>query len=145
MAPVRLSSHELYPLTRVFAEILPFETSFAQMKEKFSDLSETDQFCVRFVGGALLQERVLRLGGGYPSTEREKRFFEAEVKKRDEHMRQQAERMFSVGPKFGNNKQSVTSGAAAKAAAETSTTAAAAMSTPNTLTILALGDSLTEG
>ncbi len=49
------------------------------MKEKFADLVDTDQFCIRFVNGSLLQERVLRLGGGYPSTEREKRFFEAEV------------------------------------------------------------------
>ncbi len=49
------------------------------MKEKFTDLVETDQFNIRFVHGTLLQERVLRLGGGYPSTEREKRFFEAEV------------------------------------------------------------------
>ena len=70
------------------------------MKEKHPDLKEeTDQFYVRFINNVLLQELMIRLPGGYPSTEREQAFFDAEAKRRDEHMRKEAEKLIKFVPK----------------------------------------------
>ncbi len=63
-------------------------------------------------------------------------------------MRQQAQRMFRMGPKSSippSISGSTLPTVAAAKVAETSSSTVVATSKPNTLTILALGDSLTEG
>lgn len=67
------------------------------MKEIHTDLNEkTDQFIVRFLEDKLTQELIVRLPGGYPTTEREAAIFDEHQKKKDEYMRQQAEKMIKV-------------------------------------------------
>jgi hypothetical protein len=73
------------------------ETGYTLMKEKHADLSEqTDQFIVRFVEGKLLQELIVRLKNGYPTTEREAAVFDANQRKKEEHMRREAEKLIKV-------------------------------------------------
>lgn len=105
------------------------------MQKVHTELRLTDQFCVRFVNNALLQELVIRLAGGYPSTTREARFFEQEARKRDEHMRQEVEKMVRFIPRK------------VQPPSDTFTNAKTLepKPKPNTISILALGDSLTEG
>eukprot|EP01085_Mycamoeba_gemmipara_P005265 Mycagemm_TRINITY_DN10139_c0_g1::TRINITY_DN10139_c0_g1_i1::g.5265::m.5265 type:complete len:137 gc:universal TRINITY_DN10139_c0_g1_i1:717-1127(+) len=70
------------------------------MKEVHPDLSDqTDQFIVRFVEGKLLQELIVRLKNGYPTTEREAAVFDENQRKKDEHMRREAEKLIKFVPK----------------------------------------------
>ncbi len=58
--------------------------------------AELDQFIVRVVEDALLNERIVRLPNGFPTTDREADKFDAEAAKKDEHMRKMAAQMIKV-------------------------------------------------
>jgi hypothetical protein len=69
------------------------------MKVHHPNLQEgTDQFIARFVDGKLVQEPVLRLANGYPSTKREMDLFDADLQRKDEYMRKRAEDMIKLVP-----------------------------------------------
>jgi hypothetical protein len=75
-------------------------TGLAQMREKHADgvNPELDQFIVRTIGGRLLEERIVRLANGFPTTDREADAFDAERAKGDEHARKQALEMLKENP-----------------------------------------------
>jgi len=87
-------------------------TGFSHMKESgvYPDLKEElDQFIIRFIDGKLLSEQIVRLQNGYPTTEREAKFFDAEQKKKEEALMKQAESLLKmvnkkhlVDPKFAH-------------------------------------------
>jgi len=84
------------------------ETGFAQMQAIHKDLSEqTDQFIVRFVQERLVQEQIVRLANGYPTTEREAAVFDANQKVKEEHMRREAEKLLKLVPKKYLKEQEV--------------------------------------
>jgi len=61
----------------------------AQMKEQYPDLQEeTDQFMIRIVETKLIQEALVRLENGFPTTEREAKAFE----EREQRNKKQAEK-----------------------------------------------------
>lgn len=75
------------------------DTGYQQMKVQHPNLQEgTDQFIVRFLEGKLVQEPVLRLANGYPSTKREMDLFDADLRRKDEYMRKRAEDMIKFVP-----------------------------------------------
>jgi hypothetical protein len=75
------------------------DTGYQHMKVHHPNLQEgTDQFIVRFVDGKLVQEPVLRLANGYPSTKREMDLFDADLRRKDEYMRKRAEDMIKLVP-----------------------------------------------
>jgi hypothetical protein len=60
------------------------------MKETYGAETVDDrqsQFIVRFIEGALLSERVVRLPNGYPTTEREKKIYEENQQKKEDELR----------------------------------------------------------
>lgn len=67
-----------------------FKTGVAQMKENYGADTVDErqsQFIVRFIDGALLSERVVRLPNGYPTTEREKKIYEENQQKKEDELR----------------------------------------------------------
>ena len=54
---------------------------------------------MRFVNNMLLEELIVRLKNGYPTTEREAAFFDEQQKKKEEHMRKEAEKLIKFVPK----------------------------------------------
>jgi len=87
-------------------------TGFTQMNDSgiYPDLKETlDQFIIRFIDGKLLSEQIVRLQNGYPTTEREAKFFDEEQKRKEEAMMKKAEELLKMvnkkhlmDPKFTN-------------------------------------------
>eukprot|EP00730_Choanoeca_flexa_P019510 TRINITY_DN9534_c0_g1_i1.p1 TRINITY_DN9534_c0_g1~~TRINITY_DN9534_c0_g1_i1.p1 ORF type:complete len:345 (+),score=99.96 TRINITY_DN9534_c0_g1_i1:97-1131(+) len=83
-------------------------TGFDAMQEDYADLNkERSQFKMSFVAGKLLNEKVVRLANGFPTTKREKDAFEA---RQERNMKAAAEAMGIVvpnkkkeGPKVGRN------------------------------------------
>jgi len=75
-------------------------TGLAQMRAKHTDgvNAELDQFIVRTIDGALLEERIVRLPNGFPTTDREADAFDREAAKKDEAMRQMAINMIKENP-----------------------------------------------
>ncbi len=55
---------------------------------------------MRVVEGALLNERIVRLPNGFPTTDREADKFDAESAKKDEHMRKMAQQMIKENPQL---------------------------------------------
>lgn len=68
----------VYDLTLHFEnENRTLKTGYDEMAALHGELSPTiDQFIVRWVNGDLLSERVVRLDNGFPTTAREKKFFD---------------------------------------------------------------------
>jgi len=82
-------------------------TGLKQMGEKFPDgvNAELDQFIIRTVEGSLLEERIVRLPNGFPTTDREADAFDRESAKKDEAMKQVARNMIKENPAvFGGVK-----------------------------------------
>lgn len=73
----------------------PLVTGLAQMRVKHADgvNAELDQFIVRTINGSLLEERIVRLPNGFPTTDREADAFDAEAAKKDAAMAQIARNM----------------------------------------------------
>jgi len=53
------------------AEESNFVTGVSLLKEQYQDYDENDQFITRWINKDILTERIVRIQGGYPSTERE--------------------------------------------------------------------------
>jgi hypothetical protein len=81
----------LHDFTMTFAnDPSVLKTGVAQMKETYGAETVDDrqsQFIVRFIEGALLSERVVRLPNGYPTTEREKKIYEENQQKKEDELR----------------------------------------------------------
>jgi len=61
-----------------------YHSGFDEMKEKHTDINDqTDQFIMRFVEGAFTTELIVRLPGGFPTTNREADAFDERKKKND--------------------------------------------------------------
>lgn len=80
-------------LVRFIKENQELPTGLSILAKLFPDLiPDVDQFKVSFVNDKLITERIVRLPGGYPSTDREADAFDAQVEKNDkiylEHVRQ---------------------------------------------------------
>mmetsp|Transcript_16855 Transcript_16855/g.25178 ORF Transcript_16855/g.25178 Transcript_16855/m.25178 type:complete len:320 (-) Transcript_16855:13-972(-) len=66
------------------ADKLTMNTGLTEMKKAFDDiLPDVDQFKISDVDGKLITERIVRLKGGYPSTNREADAFDAKVAAND--------------------------------------------------------------
>jgi hypothetical protein len=78
----------------------PLRTGLAQMRLKHLDgvNPEVDQFIIRTIDGKLLEERIVRLPNGYPTTDREADAFDAESAKKDAAMQNIARNMIKENP-----------------------------------------------
>mmetsp|Transcript_9440 Transcript_9440/g.13010 ORF Transcript_9440/g.13010 Transcript_9440/m.13010 type:complete len:310 (-) Transcript_9440:100-1029(-) len=79
------------------------KTGFTQMQQVHPDIhEERSQFIVRFVKDKLLSEKIIRLENGFPTTEREKKEFDA---RQEENMRKLAEQAgITIGRKKPEKK-----------------------------------------
>jgi len=65
------------------------ETGYQQMTTEYPDLNrEVDQFIIRFLEDKLVQEQIVRLPGGFPTTERESQAFDERKQKNDVKLEQ---------------------------------------------------------
>ena len=71
-------------------EVVNQDGSIADYKERF------DQFIVRYVKGKLLQELIVRLPNGFPTTDREADAFDAEKEKNDRLYEAHVRKMINV-------------------------------------------------
>lgn len=80
----------------------PHHTGLARVREQYAgDVNaELDQFIVRFVGGKLLEERIVRLANGFPTTDREADQFDAEAAKKDAHLEKMARDLIRENPQI---------------------------------------------
>eukprot|EP01119_Soliformovum_irregulare_P005296 TRINITY_DN17073_c0_g1_i1.p1 TRINITY_DN17073_c0_g1~~TRINITY_DN17073_c0_g1_i1.p1 ORF type:complete len:264 (+),score=61.96 TRINITY_DN17073_c0_g1_i1:1022-1813(+) len=85
----------------LLAESKSFKTGFTEMAQKYHELRETiDQFIIRWIDDQLLNEKVIRLENGFPTTEREKKIFDD---RQEEALRKFAE---NAGITIGKKKES---------------------------------------
>ena len=77
-------------------------SGLAQVKEEFNgDVNEElDQFIVRMVEGKLLQERIVRLANGYPTTDREADVFDADQARKEAHLAKMAKDLIQKNPQL---------------------------------------------
>merc|ERR1712093_729262 len=59
---------------------------------------EMDQFIVRVIEGKLLEERIVRLPNGFPTTDREADKFDAEAAKKDKALEEMARKLIKENP-----------------------------------------------
>lgn len=82
---LRITDKELHYEVGFFFFLKVFhsaQTGFEQMRAKTDVLREDiDQFIIRYVDDELLNERLIRLENGFPTTQREKDDFEARQEK----------------------------------------------------------------
>lgn len=77
-------------------------TGLVHMKEEYEDLNEEiDQFIIRFVGGKLLSEQIVRLANGYPTTVREADEYDARTQQNEEIAIEHIKQMVSLTPQIG--------------------------------------------
>ena len=76
------------------------ETGLAKMLEfhKGDVNPEMDQFIVRIIDGKLLEERIVRLPNGFPTTDREADLFDAENAKKEKAMQEMARKLIRDNP-----------------------------------------------
>lgn len=80
-------------------------TGLAQMRVAHPDLTlseEIDQFIIRFLDdGKLTPEIIVRLPGGYPTTNREADAWDAQQAQKDQITEEQIRKMISLAPQMG--------------------------------------------
>lgn len=80
-------------------------TGFGDMQEEYADLhEERSQFKLHYLGGKMVNEKVIRLPNGFPTTKREKDAFEAV---QEANMKIMAEKMGIVVPRAKNPSKKV--------------------------------------
>lgn len=80
-------------------------TGFGHMQDEYANLNEErSQFKLHYLSGKMLNEKVIRLPNGFPTTKREKDAFEAQQEK---NMKILAEKMGIVVPRAKNAEAKV--------------------------------------
>lgn len=78
-------------------------TGLAQMREAHADLNDQiDQFIIRFLeDGKLTPEMIVRLPGGYPTTNREADAWDAQQARKEQLTEEQLRKMIDLAPQLG--------------------------------------------
>ena len=94
-------------LVRFKEEAVQHQTGLSLLQEAFPDLiPDVDQFKVSFVSDKLITERIVRLPGGYPSTDREADAFDAQVAQNDKAYLEHVRKMVKDNPALIRNMKS---------------------------------------
>jgi len=87
---------------------LKFSTGFQQMKAQIEDLNrDIDQFIIRILDDKIHQEQIVRLPGGFPTTEREAQEFDARKSRNDEKLEKHLRKLIRTTELKHGTKQKI--------------------------------------